>query len=269
MSKKSEYKSDIELVLIKSSHNLNELYYEVKGIKRFNGSDHAFFEALMDLIKENKIIISGYDFNVHKTKGDRIQSFMKQGVVLEWVKKTYQTDNLVLLNQMDDYSDLKNVKQKKLKLLKIFTKKFKQIEQEENNFYEQISKKVTSELLNNWLKKYEKKLEEIISQHGNGQEHSLLISSMQHEIEVYRKHLDQYPNSVIWKFEGLIPNDYDKIFDFNRKSELTTRDTSLKDTLTYPFLHHNDSTTNHNNNFHFINHLIFFTIFFILGLFFF
>ena len=44
----------------------------------------------MLLLKENKVSISGYDFDIQDLKDDRIQSFKTEGVVFEWVKTEQQ-----------------------------------------------------------------------------------------------------------------------------------------------------------------------------------
>lgn len=124
MSKKPKYTSDIENILKKESLNLENLYNIVTGIKKYTNSNKPFFGALMQLLKENKIVISGYDFNIHDVKDGRIQSFIPKGLKLEWVKRE-QTEILSLLHQMEDLSDLENVKMAKNQILEIFTLKFK------------------------------------------------------------------------------------------------------------------------------------------------
>ncbi len=112
MSKKSIYKSEIELNLKKSSLNLENLYKNVTNLNTFKSSGKQFYGALMDLLNNNKIGILGYDFNVHNVKDERIQSFKKEGVVFEWVK-TDQIEIFTLLNQMNESSDLEKSKKAK------------------------------------------------------------------------------------------------------------------------------------------------------------
>jgi len=195
MSKKSLYKSEIENTLKKSSHNLEKLYKSVKTVEKFRGNDKPFYGALMDLLKEKKIAISGYDFNIHNVEDGRIQSFMKQGVMLEWVKRE-QTEIFSLLNQMEEPTP-SVVKKAKNQLRKIFERKFRQYEKQEIEIYKQI--KVICQPLTEELKEIEAELQEKISEYDGYSGHSLEISKLKAQIESVKRSLVKNPNYRVWK----------------------------------------------------------------------
>ena len=243
MSKRSKYESKIELTLEKSSHNLKKLYYSVTGIHKFKSGDKAFFEALMPLIKENKIIISGYDFDVHDLKDNRIQSFKKEGVELEWIKKTWQTEIFSLLNQMDTLTDLEKVKEVKLKLRKMFTKKFRQYEKQEIIFYEGISKKVISGTLNDWIIEAEVELNKMQSKFNGTHNKNSLTNIFKDEIRRYKELLDLYPNALMWKLQGLTQEEYNKILKLDMNPELKIGEVAKKKALDIPLMDNDRSFT--------------------------
>lgn len=145
MKKKDLYKSKIENILKKKSHSLIEIDNKVK--KHLNDSNKrftkkGFYEALMELLNDNKIAISSYDFGVHDIKDNRIQSFKREGIIFEWVKRS-EAEIISLLNQMEDYK-LKKSKNAEKKLRKIFEYKYREYEKEEHKFYKSLLSKVRS-----------------------------------------------------------------------------------------------------------------------------
>ena len=138
MSKKELYKSKILYNLRNSSPNLKKLFTEVTNKTKFTSSDNPFYEALIELLDENKIAISGYDINVHNVKTKRKQSLMKEGIIFELIR-TEQTDIMIYFNQL---KDPKKIKTAKKALHSCFKKKLAEFIKPEIELYENIKSKV-------------------------------------------------------------------------------------------------------------------------------
>lgn len=207
MPKKSLYKPKIEKELKKSSHNFKNLYMIVKNIKTFNTPNKSFQEALMNLLQENSISITGYDFTVHAVKDNRYQSFKKEGIVFEWVK-TEQTYIYALLNQLEsintnilDESSLNHSKLKN-KLFQIFNKKYREYEKQEYYFYEEIKNLVTCETSKDNLNRDKILLKKKLSECEGDPDLSPEISELKDKIENNEKGVKKYPNLRWWIIEG-------------------------------------------------------------------
>jgi hypothetical protein len=147
MSKTQIFSPIIKNILYKKSHNLKELINEskkeLKDNKRFNNkkfNKNGFYEALTKLLKENKIVLSGYDFNIHNTADNRIQSLKKEGIIFEW-NKTDHADIYSLLNQMESL-DISKSEESKNRLKNCFKRKFREFEKKEEEFFNSLSLRV-------------------------------------------------------------------------------------------------------------------------------
>ena len=216
MSKKSKYKPIIIKELKNQSLNLENLYKKVTNKNKLLKGPNSFYEPLMKMLNENKIAVIGYDFNVHNVKeGDRIQTFMENGVVFEWVK-TDQRDIIQLFYELES-GELYLYSEAKTSLLDIFEKKYNEYESLKIEFYEQIKSKVISEPLKDWLKEEKKRLKKMISEYPRDPGYSSEISTLKDDIEMWQGILDKHPNAIMWKIEGLSNDEAIKLLDINIK----------------------------------------------------
>jgi len=150
-------------IVEKCLKNKSLSYEEIKtcvipklGTKRVD--DKNLKEALMTLLEENEISLSGYKFGSYNdTKDRRMQSIPVQGLIFEWLKKMDHWEIYDLLRQMENWTyfnyeesnrekekdkDDKDKKNPKTRLKSIFKKKFKEYEKKEEIFHNSILKKV-------------------------------------------------------------------------------------------------------------------------------
>ncbi|MDY9924399.1 hypothetical protein [Methanobacterium sp.] len=208
MTKKEIYLLKIKKELKNSSYNLETLYKKVKGIKKFNSRDTPFYSALMELILENKVFVNGYDFDVHNVKDDRIQSFKKNGVKLEWIK-TEQTDVLLLLNLLES-SDPNKVKEAKKKLIEYFNRKIEQFEKQEIEFWEMMKSNVLSMPLKDAIKDLNYELESLETKNPENK----LVTHQKNDLikrkAYFQKYYDKNKNLNVWYFDKLTKQDLHK-----------------------------------------------------------
>ena len=202
MVKPNIWRDKIIEILENKSLNYKNLYKEVKSelVKLLqnnnksmsNRPDKLFNEQLIKLIDDGTLVITGYDKSVHDVTTGKYQSFKKEGVVFELVRtdRLEPMDILILLNQLEDINNSKHDKTR-IKLSKIFETKYSMFEKKEINFYRQIYKKVISGPLSEWIE----------------DDDSLS----------YKKLLNEYPNTKMFKIEGLTNSEAYKILDIKLK----------------------------------------------------
>ncbi|KAF5053455.1 hypothetical protein DSECCO2_398290 [anaerobic digester metagenome] len=105
-----------------------ELMMEIRRESDNPVSDKTINESLMTLLKDEKIYIIGYDFDVYEGV-KRIQSIRPEGVIFGRLKKDFvEIDNLI--KQLES-SDVEEVKESSYKLKRLFRKKLESITNEE------------------------------------------------------------------------------------------------------------------------------------------
>ena len=123
MSKNSELKELTLNIIEEKELSRKKLLEEIRN--QSNISDKTLNEILMSFLKEGKIYISGYDFNVYNGI-KRIQSIKADGIMFGSIK----TDPLeigLLINQLEN-NDPEKVKEASHKLKIIFKGKMNEIE---------------------------------------------------------------------------------------------------------------------------------------------
>jgi len=216
MLKIEEYKLEIESYLKKSSHSLTSLYIEITGKPELKGNTKSFFEAVIQLLKMNKIVVTGYDFDNHILNASRHQTLMGKWIVVEWVK-TEQTQILALLNHMDK-SDPNNVKKDKEKVFASFTNKFRQFRKQELVLYNKICSKVVSVSLKEWIKLVEDEMDKLMLNPSYYDPDNInYMMSVEEDMRNYRARLNNKPNAEIWYLKGLSQDELDEIKKFNDK----------------------------------------------------
>jgi len=238
MTKKEGYKEKIENYLRESSQSVNILKKKFKNKKNSAWSEHSFNEALMELLEENKVAITGYDFANHITKDGRKQSLKPDWVELEWIISE-RTHIVIMLNLMEN-SDLEQAKKDKDKIKDIFKKKFNQYLKQDIDFYDKICEKVISLPLSEGIEKAENYLNKIVnhqqshqdpfiqncsvflghfkkeySPHNSNHALKVLIESLKNEIKVHKEQFNKCPNSILWQLKGLTIDEYNKIYEIN------------------------------------------------------
>lgn len=252
MSKKGKYKFKIEKTLIKSSLSLNKLYKEVTCIEKFNGKDNSFYEALMSLLKNNKIAIVGYDWSAHNVKGDakeaRIQAFKKEGVKFELIKKE-QLDILIMLNHLENQS-VEEAKENKIKLEKCFNKKFNQYQDQKQPYWENLKSKSNSMLLKEYITKLEKELSEYID-FKELSNNSLKFQKLTRDLDTYRAWIKEYPNATVWWLEYLSEEEMETHLEFIKlninQGIKIPRQSDGKPVLSMPLIEAGDDIINFRN----------------------
>lgn len=169
MVKKDEYKDKIIENLLKSSQSLKILTKKVKddlGEVQNGKRNTQFKEAIMELLKDGEIILSGYDFDVHNvkemrknTETPRIQADIKiDGIKLELIR-TEQTYVISLLNQLEGVNK-KKVMGAYDSLKELFRKKTKQLEDLYFVIWEKEISKVDYWVLSKKIKELKEVIEE-------------------------------------------------------------------------------------------------------------
>ncbi len=123
MSKNHKLKELTLKIIGEKELSRKKLLEEIR--KQLNISDKTLNEILMSYLKERKIYITGYDFNVYDGV-KRIQSIKSDGIIFG-VIKTDPLDITILINQLesDDPGEVKDVSHK-LKI--IFRGKMEELE---------------------------------------------------------------------------------------------------------------------------------------------
>lgn len=104
-----------------------ELLGYIMRNSKMNISDKTFNESLMNLLKEGKICMIGYDFGIyHDVK--RIQSIRPDGIIFSLVKTDFfEIESLIKKLGSGNEEEVKNAS---YKLKRIFRKKIKELEEE-------------------------------------------------------------------------------------------------------------------------------------------
>jgi len=222
MTKKEFYKLKIEECLKKSSHSIINLKNNFKYINKPKWSEHSFYEALMELLKENAIVISGYDLENHimkkdRMKKDRRQSFKQDWVELDWIKSE-QTQILALLNLMED-SDIEKTKKAKVDIFASFKTKFIQYTNQEMIFYNTICSKVVSVSIKEWIKiKHDEIDKQMLNPSFHDPDNLDFMTYIYEELDRYQKESENNPNAEMWHLKGLTQDELNEINILNGQS---------------------------------------------------
>ena len=228
MIKINPCKEIIENNLKNSSLNFLELINKVKldltnENKKFTSK--KFSEALMSLLKENEIVISGYDFNVHNVKDGRIQSFKKEGVKFELVK-TEQTEIFAMLKEIET-SD--NSLKARRRLQESFIRKFKQYESKKYEYWDTLESKIETAPLKDYIKVLEEDLEkqrimikDIKKNKIKGKEYLISDTHLNDELKECKTFFEEDKNSKIWLFHGLNYEDLEEALNIHPRRGLET-----------------------------------------------
>lgn len=120
--------------------------------------EKTYKEAVMELLRDNKIQIIGYDFSVYS---GRMQSIKGEGLVFSLVKKTF-VEIFPVIDRLDKSTeeDAKNVYDELFKRFKI---KNEEYENEQFRKYEELESKIQIKPLKDFYDKIEKKQSDIIN----------------------------------------------------------------------------------------------------------
>ena len=123
MSRTYNLKGSILEILEEAELSKRDLYEEIRERSGRSMSAKSLNESLMSLLKEGKIYISDYDFDVYRGI-KRIQSIKPDGIIFGLIRNDLvEIDGL--LKQLEG-DDLEEVKKASFKLKKIFTRKMEE-----------------------------------------------------------------------------------------------------------------------------------------------
>lgn len=237
MAKPNLCKPVIEEELKKSSLNIKILKNKVKDYFKDTNqkvSDKRFYEALMDLLKDRKVAIAGYDFEVHDVADGRFQSF-KEGVVFEWVKRE-QIEIFSLLTQLEN-PEPNNATEVKKSLRNIFEKKYEEYQKQEQDFYNSIVSRAESFSLKAEItelkEEVKKEKEEYVSKYKKSPGYSPKISSMIDALEYYTEIHGNHNNATMWHINDLTTAEACKMLGINRN---VLKNYYFNDPINYPAL---------------------------------
>jgi len=135
-------------VLEKKELSRKKLLEEVRWKLDTRVSDKTLNETLMHLLREKKIDITDYDFDVYG-EVRRIQSIRADGIVFSLLK-TDPIEISILLKQLES-KDLDEVKDASYKLKRVFKRKIREIEEYKEQEWEKLKKKVVYKPLDIFL----------------------------------------------------------------------------------------------------------------------
>lgn len=102
-----------------------ELLGYIMSNSHINISDKTFNESLMTLLKDGKICMIGYDFNIYNDV-KRIQSIRPDGIIFSLVKTDFfEIESLIKKLESGNEDDVRNAS---YKLKRIFRKKMNELE---------------------------------------------------------------------------------------------------------------------------------------------
>lgn len=117
MPKNYNFKGSILELLDDKELSKKEIFNEIRNESEVLTSDKTLNESLMALLKDGKIYITGYDFNVYNGV-KRIQSIKTEGLIFGRVKLDF-IELSALIKQLES-SDVAEVNDASLKLKNIF-----------------------------------------------------------------------------------------------------------------------------------------------------
>ncbi len=127
MPRNYKLKESILQTLDEKELSRKELIGYIMRNSKMNISDKTFNESLMNLLKDGKICIIGYDFDIyHDVK--RIQSIRPDGIIFSLVKTDFfEIESLI--NKLESGNE-EEVKNASYKLRRISRKKIQELEEE-------------------------------------------------------------------------------------------------------------------------------------------
>lgn len=124
MPKNYNFKGSILELLDDKELSKKEIFNEIRSESEVLTSDKTLNESLMALLKDGKIYITGYDFNVYNGV-KRIQSIKTEGLIFGRVKLDF-IELSALIKQLES-SDVAEVNDASLKLKSIFKMRVNEI----------------------------------------------------------------------------------------------------------------------------------------------
>lgn len=127
MPRNYKLKESILHALDEKELSRKELLGYIMRNSKMNISDKTFNESLMNLLKEGKICMIGYDFGIYQDV-KRIQSIRPDGIIFSLVKTDFfEIESLIKKLGSGNEEEVKNAS---YKLKRIFRKKIKELEEE-------------------------------------------------------------------------------------------------------------------------------------------
>lgn len=127
MPKNYKLKESIIQTLDEQELSKKELLGHIIKNSEMNISDKTFNESLMNLLKDGKICMIGYDFGIYQDV-KRIQSIRPDGIIFSLVKTDFfEIESLIKKLDSGNEDEVKNAS---YKLKRIFRKKIKELEEE-------------------------------------------------------------------------------------------------------------------------------------------
>jgi len=150
MPKKYNIKEFILKILEEKELSKKKILEEIREKSDRLISVKTLNETLMGLLKERKVDISGYDFDIYEGI-KRIQSIKPDGIIFSLVK-TDPIEINILLKQLES-NNLDEVKKASDILKRAFKRKIREIEDLEDKAWKELNRKVKCEPLEAFLKK--------------------------------------------------------------------------------------------------------------------
>lgn len=130
MPKNYNFKGSILELLDDKELSKKEIFNEIRSESEVLTSDKTLNESLMSLLKDDKIYITGYDFNVYNGV-KRIQSIKTEGLIFGRVKLDF-IELSALIKQLES-SDVAEVNDASLKLKSIFKMRVNEVKDDSIN----------------------------------------------------------------------------------------------------------------------------------------
>lgn len=130
MPKNYNFKGSILELLDDKELSKKEIFNEIRSESEVLTSDKTLNESLMALLKDGKIYITGYDFNVYNGV-KRIQSIKTEGLIFGRVKLDF-IELSALIKQLES-SDVAEVNDASLKLKSIFKMRVNEVKDDSIN----------------------------------------------------------------------------------------------------------------------------------------
>jgi hypothetical protein len=146
----------VEKELKKKSQTFKKLSISISATGHSRKYNKNYIEAVMNLLDQNKIVITGYQSQKSKNS-KRSQSFNPDGLILDVLKKD-QWDILSLFNELES-TDLKKVKNALTELQNLFRMKFEEFEKKEINYWNKLVDRVESKTIDKLIEHLESEIE--------------------------------------------------------------------------------------------------------------
>jgi len=232
MPKSSEYKEKI-LKIIEEEKSLNFISLQKKVMTELNRSDTATFnknylEVVINLLKDYKLFIDGYDHTVLSDKRHQSQWELIKGLVLGYLKQNTPLDITNWLNHLES-SKIEDYKYGMKKLEKVFTKKFNQVKDLELFHWNNLKAKSKSTPLKKYIKDLEKKISKFPDKEEGKEKFDKNRNYMRmiQNLETYKIWVEEYPDAYIWELEN--------VSDEEVKAQLEiTKRKQFQDQIKYP-----------------------------------